>query len=108
MSRLCFLPAFGVALFTFVVASASPPDDARVNDLISVQVAMARARSLLSESQTRKAVDLLEEQLPKINNNPQYLGLLRDAYRAYIRDLQLAGQPDLAKRYLDRLCILDP
>ena len=65
-------------------------------------------RAFLSDKDTRKAVDILEEQLPKVNGNPEYLTLLRDAYRVYVRDLYLSGQPEQAKRYLDRLCILDP
>src|SRR5262249_32975622 len=85
----------------------NPPDDPNFNKVLSVQAAMVRARALLGEMQSKKAVEVLEEQLSKVNGNPQYLSLLRDAYRAYVRDLCLAGQPVQARRYLDRLCIPD-
>ncbi|MBI3823598.1 MAG: hypothetical protein HY289_13090 [Planctomycetes bacterium] len=105
MSR--FLSLF--AVLVIVVASVgSPPDDPKFNNVVSVQAAMARARTLLIENEAGKAVDVLEEQLVKVNGNPQYLALLREAYRAYIRDLYLAGRPDTARRYLERLVILEP
>lgn len=106
MSRL-ILSLFVVAVL--VVASAgSPPDDPKFNNIVAVQAAMKNARTFLTEGNSAKAVDVLEEQLAKVNGNPQYLVLLRDAYRAYIRDLYIANRPDQAKRYLDRLCILEP
>lgn len=108
MSRLGTLSLFGLLVVVFVAASATPPEDAKFNNVLAVQAAMVRARAFLNEMQTQKAVDILEEQLPNVNNNPQYLSLLRDAYRSFIRDLHLAGRPELANRYLERLCILDP
>jgi tetratricopeptide (TPR) repeat protein len=106
--RLFLVPAVGFLLCS--VLSATPPDDidTRFKKDLSVQTAMHRARLLLGDNQAQKAVEVLEEQLRNVNGNSVYLTLLRDAYRAYIRDLYLAGQPDQAKRYLDRLCILDP
>ena len=109
MFRLGSVSLFGILLIAHPIASAgNPPDDPNFNKVVSVQAAMVRARTLLGEMQAQKAVAVLEEQLSKVNGNPQYLSLLRDAYRAYVRDLCLAGQPDQARRYLDRLCILDP
>ena len=103
--------SFAVLLIAVAtVTSANPPDepDSRFNKALSVQAAMARARILLNEKDAQKAVDVLEEQLPKVNGNTEYLVLLRDAYRVYVRDLYLAGKAEHAKRYLDRLSILDP
>lgn len=108
MFRHSVISLFGLALTAFALLTANPPEDPQFNKALSVQAAMVRARTLLLEMQAQKAVEVLEEQLPKVNGNAQYLSLLRDAYRAHIRDLYLAGQPDAAKRYLDRLCILDP
>ncbi len=110
MLRLGTFSLFSLTLITFAVLSANPPDDAdsRFSKALSVQAAMARARVLLGENNTQKAVEILEEQLPKVNGNAEYLVLLRDAYRAYIRELQRAGQAEQGRRYLDRLCILDP
>ena len=108
MFRLGSVSLFGMALIACAVSSVHPSDDPNFNKALSVQSAMVRARTLLTEKHAKSAVETLEEELPKVNNNPQYLTLLRDAYRAYIRDLYLAEQPELARRYLDRLCILDP
>ena len=111
MFRLCTLSLLGMTFVVFVAASiANPQDDAdaRFNKALSVQTAMARARILMSDKNPQKAVDVLEEQLPKVNGNTEYLVLLRDAYRSYIKDLLLAGHHEPARRYLDRLCILDP
>jgi tetratricopeptide (TPR) repeat protein len=111
MSRLRFLLVLAIGSITCSALTAgNPPDDidTRFKKDLSVQTAMARARLLLGDSQAQKAVEVLEEQLRNVNGNSVYLLLLRDAYRAYIRDLYLAGRPEQAKRYLDRLCILDP
>lgn len=111
MFRFGTLSVFGMVTIVFVaVTTAKPPDDpdARFNKTLSVQTALARARILMNEMNAQKAVDVLEEQLPKVNGNTEYLILLRDAYRVYIKDLHLAGQAEQARRYLDRLCILDP
>lgn len=97
-----------VAVFFMILASLVPAQDDAVAKQLAVQAAMTRARAFLSDLNAQKAVDVLEEQLAKVNGNPQYLVLLREAYRANIRDLHLKGQPADAKRYLDRLAILDP
>ncbi len=111
MFRLGNLSLLAFTLITFAaITVANPPDDpdSRFNKALSVQTAIARARILLSEKSTQKAVDVLEENLPKVNGNAEYLVLLRDAYRTHIRDLLLAGDTAQAQRYLNRLCILDP
>jgi tetratricopeptide (TPR) repeat protein len=108
MFRIGSVTLCGIFLIACAVTNGNPPDDAKFNNALSVQAAMVRARALLNEMQSAKSVEVLEEQLAKVNGNPQYLSLLRDAYRAHIRDLHLAGQPAQAQRYLDRLCILDP
>ena len=51
---------------------------------------------------------MLESQLGRINGNLAYLNLLRDAYRAHVRQLRLANQEPDVQRYLRRLQILDP
>ena len=107
MLRFSILSTFGLVAFV-LAAFADTPGEIQIQKMLAVQTAMARANAHLSEMNSRQAVETLEEQLPNVNNNPQYLSLLRESYRAYIRDLHLANQPDLAKRYLDRLCILDP
>jgi tetratricopeptide (TPR) repeat protein len=109
MFRLGSISLFGILLIVdYVAIAGNPPDNPNFTKALLVQTAMVRARALLGEMQAQKAVAVLEEQLPNVNGNPQYLSLLRDTYRAYIRDLHLAGQQEQAQRYLDRLCILDP
>lgn len=107
MSRLIIFSPAGILVVGLAVL-ASPTDDAKFNNALAVQQAMVRARTHLSESQPKKAVDVLEEALPKVSSNPQYLQLLREAYRSHIRGLLLANDATQAKRYLDRLCILEP
>lgn len=87
------------------------PGDERENlvaTTLAVQTAMHQARDFLTRNDSKAAVRVLEEQLPRINGNPAYLILLRDAYRAYVKDLRVAGQEAEAKRVLGRLQILDP
>jgi len=78
--------------------SRLPPDppaanDAAVKDALALQQAMHEAKYYLQHgNDSRKAVDLLEGQLPRVNGNAEYLRLLRDAYRARIKDLYLGSQ----------------
>jgi tetratricopeptide (TPR) repeat protein len=111
MFRIATLTLFGIIVLALAAnTTANPPDDvnARIAKALAVQSAMARARMLLVDKQSQKAVELLEEQLPNVNGSGEYLMVLRDAYRTHIKDLYLAGQPAQAKRYYDRLCIIDP
>lgn len=108
MSRLT-LPLLGFVLVVLGAGHAvAEPRDGIANTL-ALQQAMERAKhSLLQSDGARAAVETLEKELPRVNGNAAYLQLLRDAYRAYIRDLCLANRPQAAKRYLERLSILDP
>jgi tetratricopeptide (TPR) repeat protein len=69
---------------------------------------MQQGRECLARGEYRTAVRVLEAQLPKINGNATYLGLLEVAYRGYVKELQQKGKSELAQRYLERLAILDP
>lgn len=79
-----------------------------VENTLAVQTALQKGRALLLRGDARAAVEILEEQLPRINGNREYLMLLRDAYREYIKELALKNRSAEAKKYLERLCILDP
>ena len=109
MLRSSFLAFVSLLLFVFATF-ATPPDEpnTRIQKTLAVQAAMVRARVLLTEGKSSKAVEVLEEQLANVNGSGEYLTVLRDAYRAYIRDLYFAGQPEQARRFLDRLSIIDP
>jgi hypothetical protein len=107
------IPACAVLALAFPVAAlignppAADPESAFHNKLI-VQQTMEQARySLLQEANARKAVQILEENLSRIDGNAVYLRLLRDAYRAYVKDLYLAHETASAQKYLARLSILD-
>src|SRR5712691_9669250 len=99
MARFAFSLLVVVALATILSPSplpADPPatDDAAVKNALALQQAMHEAKYYLQHgNDSKKAVDLLEGQLPKVNGNAEYLRLLRDAYRARIKDLYLGSQP---------------
>jgi tetratricopeptide (TPR) repeat protein len=103
------------ALLTFVLTAtlawADPPQvDSRVplNNTLLIQTAMARANEMLRERNPRGAVEVLEEQLPRLNGNLAYLQLLRRAYRETIVELHASQLPNQANIILERLAILDP
>ena len=86
-------------------------DDERnsaVASALAVQTAMQQGRDYLQRGDARSAVFVLESQLNRVNGNPAYLALLRDAYRTYVKELKLANQDGDAQRYLQRLQVLDP
>jgi hypothetical protein len=91
-------------------ADAAPTEDrdSQVAATLAVQTAMQRGRDFLLRNNARAAVEALEAELPRINGNPAYLALLRDSYRAYLKELNLTKQEALAKVYLQRLNILEP
>ena len=107
MFRLGSPSALGIVALVLVSAVAANPPEDSFQKTLAVQTAMVRARMFLNDSDSQKAVLILEENLRSVNGNSEYLVLLRDCYRAYIKDLYFAGQPELAERYLNRLVIID-
>jgi tetratricopeptide (TPR) repeat protein len=91
-------------------ASAAPPEerDNPITSTLAVQTALQQGREQLLRGNTQTAVSTLEAQLARINGSREYLTVLRDAYRAYIKELRLAGKEADAEEYLKRLRILDP
>ena len=63
--------------------------------------------SRFSTDKPRLPSRLLETQLLRINGNPAYLGLLREAYSAYVKDPELAHDDERCEVYQKRLRILD-
>ena len=98
-----------VALLPVLVV-AKPPggDDESYRNTLALQQAMEKARHFLIDGNSEKAVETLEEQLPRVNGHGPYLRLLRETYRTHVKNLGLANRPELAKKYLDRLCIIEP
>jgi hypothetical protein len=78
-----------------------------IENSLAVQKAMVQARDYLLRSEPKKAVDVLEANLAKIQGDGKYLALLRDSYRSYIKDLTLAHQQALVDVYQKRLTILE-
>ena len=103
--------ALALAISAPAGLAANPGQDDKENAVaaaLAVQTAMQQGRDLLLENKPRAAVEVLEKELARINGNQNYLVLLRDAYRSYIKQLRLDGKEPLAEVYLRRLYILDP
>ncbi len=111
MARIGLYALMGAAVLTaspLVPLRAQALDhETAIGNALRVQEAMASADAYLLAGDPGKAVDVLEEMLPRINGNRKYLAKLRDAYRAYIPRLYADRQPVQAKKYLERLYILD-
>jgi hypothetical protein len=108
-SRLSAAAVLAVLLISTRPLLADPPagDTQPVANALAVQDAMRQARELLQQGKSKAAVETLESQLARINGNATYLALLREAYYAYIKELQLAHQDELCKTYLKRLQVID-
>jgi hypothetical protein len=92
-------------------AVAAPPGAERegaIASTLAVQTALQQGRDQLLRGNAQAAVYVLEGQLARINGSREYLTVLRDAYRACIKELRLAGKDADAEEYLTRLKILDP
>ncbi len=89
-------------------ASAGEPPEQRQRTMLAVQVAMERGQELLQRGEFAEAVAALEKQVPYIDGNKRYLGLLRDAYRSLVDQLEQGGKAEEAKKYRGFLEILDP
>lgn len=112
MARTIRLSAAAVLAVLFVsiqLRAADPPvnDSQPLANALAVQGAMRQGRELLQQGKAKAAVETLEAQLSRINGNSTYLALLREAYYAYVKELQLAHQDDLCKTYLKRLQVIE-
>jgi hypothetical protein len=101
----CAVPTF---LMLFAPAAAAEERDPSISTTLAVQTALQQGREHLLHGNPQAAVYVLEGQLARINGSREYLATLRDAYRAYIRELRLANKEAEAAEYLKRLRILDP
>jgi hypothetical protein len=101
----CFLLLVGSLCLPALLHGDNPPS---ISTTLAVQTALQQGREHLVRNNARAAVYALEGQLANINGSREYLAVLRDAYRAYIKELRHAGQDDLAQQYMQRLLIIDP
>jgi hypothetical protein len=90
-----------------VAANPGSETDQSIENVLAVQRAVLQARDYLVQSEPKRAVEVLEANLPRINGDRKYLALLRDAYRAHIKDLTSANQQALVELYQKRLKILE-
>ena len=103
--------AGAVSLFLPLLTPAPAPGEERDTPIaatLAVQTALQQGRDHLLRGNAQAAVYVLESQLARINGSREYLATLRDAYRAYIKELRLANREGEAEEYLKRLRILDP
>jgi hypothetical protein len=112
MSRSAFflvlcLTAVIVIGSLFSAANRGGEGEQTIDNTLAVQKTLLVARDYLQRSDAKKAVELLEANLERVNGDRKYLALLRDAYRSYIKDLSLARQSELAEVYQKRLKILE-
>ena len=110
MVRYAILGAFvagGLILIGPLLTGKADPADKAIRTQLAIQQALDQAKQLRAKNENAKAVELLEEHLPRINGNAIYLDLLRDSYRAHIRDLLAQKQAPLAEKYRERLKIID-
>lgn len=105
---LCLCAAILVTTAAVRSAPSAEERDGALMSTLAVQTAMQQGRECLMQHRAKAAVEVLEGQISRINGNQTYLMLLRDAYRAYIRELRVGGQDTTAQTYLRRLQILEP
>jgi tetratricopeptide (TPR) repeat protein len=102
---LSALACAGLLLTSVALAQDREPS---ITVTLAVQTALQQGRTHLLRGNHALAVQALESQLARINGNADYLAVLRDAYRAHIKDLRLARKDAEADEYLKRLRVLDP
>src|SRR5262249_28605665 len=90
-------------------ALAAPPDEREaVAATLAVQQALQHGRDLVARGSYETAVHVLEGQLARINGSREYLAVLREAYRGYVKERCQANKDAEAEVYFRRLLILDP
>jgi tetratricopeptide (TPR) repeat protein len=104
VALLCAAP-----LLWSTTLSADPvrEPDGSIEGYLLAQTATLQAEMYLMQQQPAKAVEVLEAPLSRVNINQKYLAVMRNAYRAYIHDLQVKNQTALAEKYANRLRILE-
>jgi hypothetical protein len=105
MSVHAFRLSLVVAFFFGTAALAEPPASP-ISKSLAIQDALRRGRELLQAGKSIEAVALLEEQLPFINGNAQFLGVLREAYGEAIKKLQLEHKEEQAADLQKRAQVL--
>jgi tetratricopeptide (TPR) repeat protein len=89
-------------------ATSGDDPEGRIRTQLAVQTALQQGRDNLQRGNYQAAVYCLEKEIVRVDGNREYLNLLREAYRGYVRELHQANNHAEAKRYQERLRILDP
>ncbi len=97
-------------LFGLLPAGSAGGEDAesKLRIQLAVQTALQQGRDNLQRGNYQAAVYCLEKEIVRVDGNREYLNALREAYRGYVRELHQANNHAEAKRYQERLKILDP
>jgi tetratricopeptide (TPR) repeat protein len=82
--------------------------EGKLRTQLAVQTALQQGRDNLQRGNYQAAVFCLEKEIARIDGNREYINVLREAYRGYIRDLYQTNRSAEAKPYQERLQILDP
>jgi tetratricopeptide (TPR) repeat protein len=88
-------------------ARAGEDSESRLRTQLAVQTALQQGRDNLQRGNYQAAVYCLEKEIARVDGNRDYLNALRDAYRGYIRELIQAKNSAEARRYQERLKIID-
>ncbi|HET6572055.1 MAG TPA: hypothetical protein VFG68_00510 [Fimbriiglobus sp.] len=88
MARSC---PVALVCAVLLLPAARAADPGPIDRTLAVQTAMAEAKNLLIASKSAEAVAALEKQLPNADGSRAFLDLLRSAYAAEVKRLQLAG-----------------
>lgn len=103
-----FVCAAAILLMAGSRGRCTAGEDTFLSDTLAVQSALQQAREYLLHNRPQEAVNTLHRELGRINGNPVYLALLRDAYQASIKELRLDHKDAEAERYVKWLSILEP
>lgn len=85
---------FLLGLLLMLPAPLGAAEPTTLDKTLSIQRAMAEARTYLSASQPADAVKSLESVLANIKGDPDFLALLRQAYTEELKQRKLARNPD--------------
>ena len=110
MARIGLVAVLCAAPFLCSTSLSADPvkePEGTVESYLIAQTAPIHAEMYLMQHQPAKAVEVLEAPLGKVSVNRKYLAVLRSAYRAYINELTLKNQKELAEKYANRLRILE-
>ncbi|HTU20421.1 MAG TPA: hypothetical protein VMG10_20320 [Gemmataceae bacterium] len=82
--------------------------ESKLRAQLAIQSALQQGRDNLRRGEYQAAVYCLEKEIARVDGSRDYMNALREAYRGYIRELQQTNRYAEARKYQERLQILDP